>query len=193
MFKKIALGVAATALVAVAGAAQAQDSQFGATSQDTFTLTATVDPVVRISGLTDLTFNIGAAFLNGGNPNVTQRPYFCVYSNVTNAGTYELEVTGVPYGTGSDNRWSLNGSGGARLAYTVNNNTGSSASNRQLGPGDSFAFAANAFTGARPNTADCSDIGGHNNQLVVAFSRGDVLAANAGTYTGTVTVIAKAI
>ena len=193
MLKKMVLGVAATALVGFAGAAQAQDSQFGATSQDTFALTATIDPVVRISGLTDLTFNIGAAFLNGGNPNVTQRPNYCVYSNVTSAGTYELEVTGVAFGTGSDNRWALSGPGGARLAYTVNNNTGASASNRQLGPGDSFAFAANAMTGSRPNTGDCSDIGGFNNQLIVAFSRGDVLAANAGTYTGTVTVIAKAI
>lgn len=188
MIKKILLGVAATALIA--GAAQAQDSQYGATSQDTFNLTATVDPVVRVSGLTDLTFNIGAAFLNSSNPNITQRPNYCVYSNVTSAGTYELEVTGVAFGTGSDNRWKLSGPNGA-LAFTVNNNTG--ALSHQMGPNDSFAFTAAAKTGTRPNTGDCSDIGGSNNQLVVAFSRADILAASAGTYTGVVTVIAKAI
>ena len=190
MFKRV-LGTVAFAAFAV-GAAQAQDSMFGTTSEDTVTINATVDPIVRISGLPDsMTFNLGAAFFNQSGPNTTQRPMFCVYSNVTSAGTFRLSAQGVDAVGGNSNAWALsNVDDGTELAFNVNAADG--VTSRQIGPGDNFAFSSAARTGSRPNTGDCSDTG-NNMQLIVAFSKSDVLAANAGSYTGTITMIASAI
>ncbi len=192
MLKKIALGLIATA--AMAGAAQAQDSQFGATSQDSIALSATLAPVVRVSGLpTSLTFTLGAAFLNNaGALSVTERPTYCIYSNVGSQGSYSLSVTGVDAVGGGSNSWALTGTAGeGELLYTVNHTDG--AISRQVGPGDSFSFRADGgVAGDRPNTANCSDVGGTNAQLIIGFDKDDVLAANAGTFTGTLTVVASA-
>lgn len=188
MIKKIALG-AAVALLA-AGAAQAQtNGTFGTTSTGTFEIDATLQPVVRVSGLDNLNFTIGAAFLNGSNPNVNDRFDYCVYSNVSSAGTYRLSVDGGTPGTG--NAWLLTGTAGT-LPFFVNNSDYSSGSNNQMGPGDTFTFRANGRTGARPNTVGCSDTG-ENTRITVAITRDDILAANAGAYEGTVRVIASAI
>jgi hypothetical protein len=190
MFKKAMLVAAAAALSA--GMAHAQDSTFGTTSQDTVTINATVEPVVRISGLADsYTFNIGAAFLNSGNPNITQRPDFCIYSNVTSAGTFKISAQGVDATGGNSNAWALvNTLDGTQLPFNIN--VASGALSNQVGPGDNFTQNAAARFGTRPNTADCSDTG-LNTQLVIAFDRNNVLASNAGSYTGTITLVASAI
>jgi hypothetical protein len=185
MIKKIALG-AAVALLA-AGAANAQTAgTFGATSEGTFTINADLAPVVRVSGLENMNFAIGAAFLNGNNPNVNSRFDYCVYSNVSSAGTYTLSVDGTP---GTGNSWLLQGAGTDTLPFVINSNDG--AIERQMGPGRSFQFRANG-RGARPNTGDCSDTG-ENTRIIVAITRQSILAANAGAYTGTVRVIAAAL
>lgn len=189
MLKKV-LATAAFAALAT-GAAHAQDSLFGATSEDSVTINATVDPIVRISGLPDsMTFNLGAAFFNQSGPNTTQRPKFCVYSNVTSAGSFTLSAQGLDATDGNSNAWALtNSDDGTELAFNVNADDGTTA--RQIGPGDNFAFEAAARNG-RPNTGDCSDTG-NNMELIVAFSKTDVLAANAGSYTGAITLVASAI
>jgi hypothetical protein len=188
MIKQLALGAAAVLLAA--GAANAQTAgTFGATSEGTFTINADLAPVVRVSGLDNMNFAIGAAFLNGTNPNVNSRFDYCVYSNVSSAGTYTLSVDG---GTPSGNGWLLTGAGTDSLKFTINSYAGTGGTlGHQMAPGRSFQFRADG-RGVRPNTADCSDTG-ENTQIVVAISRGDILAANAGSYTGTVRVIAAAL
>lgn len=187
MLRKLVVGAALVVLGM--GAAHAQtDGTFGSTSTGTFTLNATIEPMVRVSKLNNLTFNIGPAFLNGSNPNTNQRFDYCVYSNVSSLGTYKLSLDGGTAGAG--NAWLLNGSGGNTLAFVVNSNDG--LTERQLGAGDSFTFSSAARTGVRPNTADCSDTG-ENTKLIVAITRNAILAANADTYSGTVKVIASAL
>jgi hypothetical protein len=188
MLRKIMVGAALAALGSVGVAhAQPTDGTFGSTSTGTFSVTANIDPVVRVSRLDNLTFNIGAAFLNGSAPNINDRFNYCVYSNVGSAGTYKLSVNG---GTpGSGNAWLLSGTEGT-LQFFVNSNDGTT--ERQLGIGDQFTFSSAARHSARPNTADCSDTG-ENTQIIVAIRRADILAANAGSYSGTVQVIASAL
>lgn len=189
MIKKVLAGAAAAGLMV--GAAYAQDSTFGEESQDTISIEATVEPVVLVSGMPDtLNFTLGDAFFNQAGPNTTQRPMFCIYSNVTSLGSYSLSAIGTDAAGGNSNAWALTGAGG-ELPFNINVSDG--VQSRQVGPGDNFSgFSTAARTGTRPNTADCSDTG-DNTQIIVAFSKVDVLAANAGDYTGSITLVASAI
>ncbi len=187
MLKKLVVGAALAVLSVGVAHAQPTDGTFGSTSTGSFSVNATLDPVVRVSRLDNLTFNIGAAFLNGSNPNINDRFDYCVYSNVSSAGTYKLSVNGGTPGAG--NAWLLTGPNGT-LPFFVNSRDG--VTERQLGNGDLFTFSSAARHSARPNTGDCSDTG-ENTQIIVAIRRADILAANAGSYTGVVQVIASAL
>jgi hypothetical protein len=188
MLRKLVVGVAIAVLGV--GAAQAQtNGTFGSTSTGTFALNATVDPVVRVSGLNNMSFSIGAAFLNGSNPNVNQDFDYCVYSNISNLGSYKLQVTGTPGPLFGSNAWLLQGAGTDVLPFYVNSDDGTT--EHQMGPGDVFNFIA-AGDGPRPDTGDCSDTG-ENTELTVAIKRSDILAANAGAYSATVTVTASVL
>ncbi len=188
MLRKLVVGLAVAALGV--GAAHAQtNGTFGSTSTGSFTLNATVDPVVRVSGLNNLNFSIGAAFLNGTSPNINQRFDYCVYSNISDLGSYRLAVGGTPGPAVSSNAWLMAGTGPDTLPYFVNSDDGTT--DRQMGPGDTFQFAS-AGNGTRPDTSDCADTG-ENTELVVAIRRQDILAANAGSYTATVLVTASVL
>jgi spore coat protein U-like protein len=188
MLRKLAVGIAIAVLGV--GAAQAQtNGTFGSSSTGTFSVNATVDPVVRISGLNNLTFAIGASFLNGSNPNVNQDFDYCVYSNVSSLGSYKLSVSGTPGPAFGSNAWLLQGAGTDVLPFYVNSDDGTT--ERQMGPTDEFDFIA-AGEGVRPDTSDCSDTG-ENTEITVAIKRSDILAANAGSYAATVTVTASVL
>tara|TARA_R110002167_G_scaffold222394_1_gene427353 strand:- start:355 stop:927 length:573 start_codon:yes stop_codon:yes gene_type:complete len=190
MIKKIIMGVGAMALM-TAGA-YAQDSTFGATSTDTVNITAEVAPVVRVSGLDDVDFQLNAAFFNQSGPNTYKNQMFCVYSNVSNAGSFSISATGTPAPAFGSNAWAVTNSGdGSILAFTMK--VTDSSLDRVVGPGDNWSgFSAAQWNGDRPDTGDCSDTG-DNARLQVTFSKDDVLGANAGTYAGSVTLVASAI
>ncbi|WP_143435421.1 hypothetical protein [Henriciella aquimarina] len=188
MIKKLLLGAGVAALVA--GAANAQ-SAFGETASEEVQINATVAPIVRISGLADeLNFNLGEAFFNQSGPNTYQNDMFCVYSNVSDAGSYSITASGTPAPAFGSNAWAIENTGGDILAFTMKVFDGSL--DRVVGPGDNWSgFSSAAWTGTRPDTGDCVDTG-DNTRLQVTFSKDDVLGANAGEYTGSVTLIASA-
>ena len=201
MIKKMFLGAGLVLLTAVASQAMAADSEFGSTSTDSINVKATVAPVVRIVNLpTDVPlFDLGASFLNGSSVNKAQTVTFCVYSNVDSAGTYSLSAAsdGGPLAgpKSGSNGWALKGStAGSALSFTIKVSDAASmnaASARVLGAGDQFQFHTNTFNGNRENTGSCT--GGNNTQLQINFNQQDVLAANADSYSGVVTLTAHAL
>ena len=200
MIKKMFLGAGLVLLAAVASQAMAADSEFGSTSTDSINVTATVAPVVRIVNLpTDVPlFDLGASFLNGNSVNKAQTVSFCVYSNVDSNGTYSLSATsdgGALAGPKSgSNGWALKGSNGNKLSFTMKVSDATSmnaATARVLGSGDQFQFHTSTYNGTRENTGSCT--GGNNTQLQINFNQQDVLAANADSYSGVVTLTAHAL
>ena len=179
MIKKIMIGFGAAAMLA--SAAQAQDSTFGATSTDTVNITADVAPVVRVSGLDDVNFDLNEAFFNQSGPNTYQNQMFCVYSNVSNAGSFSISATGTPAPAYGSNAWAVTNAGdGSELAFTMK--VTDSNLDRVVGPGDNWSgFSSAEWNAARPDTGDCSDTG-DNTRLQITFSKDNVLGANAGTY-----------
>jgi hypothetical protein len=189
MIKKIMIGFGAAAMLA--SAAHAQDSTFGATSTDTVNITADVAPVVRVSGLDDVNFDLNEAFFNQSGPNTYQNQMFCVYSNVSSAGSFSISATGTPAPAFGSNAWAVTNAGdGSELAFTMK--VTDSNLDRVVGPGDNWSgFSSAEWNAARPDTGDCSDTG-DNTRLQITFSKDDVLGANAGTYAGSITLVASA-
>ncbi|WP_155838330.1 hypothetical protein [Hyphomonas beringensis] len=189
MISKILMGAGAAALLA--SGAMAQDSTFGTTSTDTVNITAEVAPVVRVSGLDDVNFDLNEAFFNQSGPNTYKNQMFCVYSNVSNAGSFSISATGTPAPAFGSNAWAVTNSGdGSILAFTMKVYDGSL--DRVVGPGDNWSgFSSAQWNGDRPDTGDCSDTG-DNTRLQVTFSKDNVLGANAGTYAGAITLVASA-
>ncbi|HEY9033719.1 MAG TPA: hypothetical protein VIN71_07275 [Pseudomonadales bacterium] len=168
--KKTALGLAfAAALPAIA----ATDGTLGNPSTGDIAITLTIDDLVQISRLNDITFGAYA-----GSGNLTATEAFCVYRNGT--GLYQVTLTGDSDGLGGPGTDFFVTSGANVLPYTVDYDDGS---------------GALAVTSATPVTTrqghqtlpDCGVA--DNTSLTVTLLEADLQAAVAGAYAGTLTLV----
>lgn len=162
-------------------------------SVGTVDFTAVIPPMVRISGLTDMTINV--------TPESATSQYFsredseskfCVYSNIGNDGGYTIKV---------------DGTAGAVGPFALTNTADSSKLDYAVWVSDDVTNAFKGFTWpgytqtgykttagglARPATLNCSDTG-KNASIHVGIDNTNILAAIAGTYKGTLTVTVSTI
>lgn len=190
---KNALGFA-TAMVALsASPAFAQSAGDGALSETasvaTVNVTTIIPKMVRISGLEDINLNVTAASVatGSGAQNVGQR--FCVYSNDTSNGLYKLTVDGQAGAelNSGEAKYAIAGPEGTTLSFALW--TSDQASNVYVRgtntPGVAREFRTTAGGQTRPTTLNCN--GNDNASMNVRFSNARILAALAGSYTGTLT------
>jgi|GEM_PF-1507236 len=186
----------AAALALFAGAAHAEtDGVLSATSSTgTFDVSATVVPMVRISGLDDITLTIDPATLASNFGTTSGRTQFCVFSNVDAAGAYNVQVLGAA-GDGLGNPYGLTGQDqGGQLNHTVgywDNAAYNSVAAQFMRPSITRASINTRNGQARATTTDCSSngLGGSNASINIGIRNAEAIAALADTYTGTLTVV----
>lgn len=194
------LMIAAAAIAFASPAMAATDGDLSETSSTgTVDINVNIPKMVRISGLTDMFIQISPSSIN--NPyanNSTAADSFCVYSNDGPNGAYSLSVQanttggGSPYGGGRP--WALAGDNGTYLPYVIYTGDVQSggASFSWTGPSSTKTFESNGDGLGRRATLDCSDLG--DNAIIRArVYNDDVLAAEAGDYTDTITVTVSVI
>ncbi|MHA3840735.1 hypothetical protein ACX0GZ_05890 [Sphingomonas aestuarii] len=190
MKKALGFATALVALYATPAFAQAGDGQLSQTqSSASFNVTTNIPQMVRISGLEDLTLNVTAASVASGTgaQNVSQR--FCVYSNSTLQGLYKLTADGQSGDelNSGEAKFSLNGPEGTRLSFALWTSDRASdvyyKGTATPGVAKSMQTAHNGQ--ARATTLNCN--GTDNASMNVRFTNARLLAALAGSYTGTLT------
>lgn len=194
MKKLIIAAAAASALFA--GAAHAQtDGTLGSTSTGTFDINATVVPMVRISGLDNITLTIDPATLASNFGTTNGRTQFCVFSNVDALGTYNVQVTGTA-GDGLSNPYGLTGvTTGTKLNHTVGYHDAaaylSTSPTAFMRPSTVRASINTRNSQQRATTTDCSGNGlnGSNSSINVGIRNPVAMAALADTYQGTLNVV----
>lgn len=190
--KKI-FGFAAAMVALSASPALAQSAGDGALSETSsvarFTVTTNIPKMVRISGLEDITLNVTAAAVSNatGAQNVGQR--FCVYSNDTSAGLYKLTVdgqSGSELNTG-EAKFSLTGPDSTQLSFALwaSDRANDVYVKGTATPGVAKNMQTTAGGQTRPTTLNCN--GTENASMNVRFTNARILAALAGSYTGTLT------
>jgi hypothetical protein len=189
----VSAALAATVLVTPAFAQDGVLSQ--TSSQADVDVTAVIPRMVRISGLEDLTLNVTAASLSdaSGAQNLGQK--FCVYSNDTLQGLYKLAVNGQAgdqLNTG-EAKYSLSGPENQTLSFALW--TSDQANNVYIGGTRSPGVAKNGSTTAngQPRTTTTNCNGNDNASMNVRFTNARLLAAVAGSYTGTLTFVVSPI
>lgn len=194
--KKILLTAAAFALVAGAAHAQTDGALSQTSSTGTFDVNATVVPMVRISGLDNISLTIDPATLSSNFGTTSGITQFCVFSNVDAAGTYKVRVLGDAGNAGDfSNPYGLTGtSTGTVLGHTVgyHDNAAYHSVNATFMRQSSNLTKINTKDGqARSTTTDCSGngLGGSNSSLRVGIRNTNAIAALADTYTGTLSVV----
>lgn len=193
---KLLLSAATAALMLATPAfAQSTDGALSATdSTGTFDVNVTVEQMVRVSGLDAINLTIDPATIASNWGTTSGLTRFCVYSNVTTAGLYNVRVTGV----GSSDTGNPYALAGTTSGTTLNHTVGY----HDNGTYDSVAatFMRNSLTKsasttrngqARATTLDCSNNGlaGNNASLRVGIRNPVALAAVADEYKGTLNVI----
>jgi hypothetical protein len=187
MTKLLRALVAVSALAAAPAMAATDGNLDQSSSVGTVNLTTTIPPLVRVSGLTDMTINVTAAALNNKffsrQDTETQ---FCVYSNVGADGGYTMKVDGA---AGKTRAYTLTGAGG-NLDFSVwmSDDVKNSFKNFTW-PGATQNYKTTS-SGKRPTDLNCSN--GKDALLHVGVDNSTILAAVAGTYTGTLTVTVAA-
>ncbi|TQV89035.1 hypothetical protein [Aliikangiella coralliicola] len=159
-----ALGVASTSAMA------ATQGTLGATSTGDLIISLDIDNLVRVSNLNDI--NLGN--FNGGAGDLSGSDTFCVYRN--GAGNYNINMSG----SGAANAYTL-ASGANTLPYAVEFVNGATTTAMATGT------ALTGQTGANTTSDTCG--GADNVSLNVTVANGDLAAAPAGTYTGTLTIV----
>lgn len=190
---KNVLGFAVAAVALSASPAFAQSAGDGTLSETasvaSLNVTTNIPKMVRISGLEDINVDISAASVASGTgaQNFGQR--FCVYSNDTLDGLYKLTVDGLA-GAGlntGEEKYSIEGPDNQTLSFALW--TSDHASNVYVRgtntPGVAREFRTTAGGQTRPTTLNCN--GNDNASMNVRFSNARILAAIAGSYTGTLT------
>lgn len=184
--KKLLLTAAAIAFASPAMAAT--DGVLSETSSEgTLEVTVDIPKMVRISGLDDINIDVSPAnIVDGGNNHITGSSEFCVYSNNGQDGAYSISVDAST--SGVSGRPYLLAGAAENLNYTIYLG--------ELGGGDEFqyqfpsnveTFDSNSDGNGRRTTLDCSDRG--DNAIIRArVWEDDVIAAQAGIYTDTITV-----
>lgn len=190
MKKFLGLAAAVVALSASPAFAQAGDGALSQTASiASFNVTTNIPKMVRISGLEDITLNVTAASVANANgaQNVGQR--FCVYSNDTSAGLYKLTVdgqSGSELNTG-EAKFSLTGPDATTLSFALwaSDRASDAYAKGTATPGVAKNMQAVAGGQTRPTTLNCN--GTDNASMNVRFTNARILAALAGSYTGTLT------
>lgn len=182
----------AAAMVAFATPAlAATDGNLSETSSTgSLDVTVSIPKMVRVSGLQDMTFNI--------SPSMLTEPYFsredqtdkfCVYSNDGQDGQYSMTVTSSNPGD-AHHHWGLTGAGGTLPFSMWTSDTTNQF--KTFNFGQTVTYATNGDGQGRRTTLNCSDHG-TDASIKVGFDDSDLLAAQAGTYSGTVTVTVSTI
>ena len=186
MIKKTFLAVAALAVLATGAQAETQGTLSQTSSTGTTVVTAVIPNMVSISGLNDVTFNVTADDIN--NPffgGIDKNEKFCVYSNVTTGGNYNISVSGT---AGTDAPYALTGTGGnLDMAVWVSDDETNAFKNFTF-PGFVQTNYKTAQSKARATDLACSNVGGTNASLQLRLNDARILAAISGTYTGTLTL-----
>ena len=194
----------ATSLVFAGGAVAATQGSLSSTSSvGTVHISATIPALVQISGLTDqsVTFTaaeIAAAAACGNCAVTTLSESFCIYSNTTAAGGYGITITGFkppqggPSNPGNETFGLVGASVSAgsipmRVSFWDNVNN-QYALGIPVNGVEITGLTTTASGNARPNTLNCSDIGGSDAGINITFPSDGVLSAIQGTYQGTVTL-----
>ena len=168
-------GAAALLLSAGPAAASTQGS-FGATSTGSVTINASVPGRVRISGLSDVTFNNVDPSVNASNAQNV-----CVWSNTSTRG-YSITATG----SGAGNAFTLSSGALAPVPYTVQwAQTSGQTSGTSL-------LASTTLTGQTSSATnnDCSAGPASSASLVVSVASSSLQGMTAGvTYNGTLTLV----
>jgi hypothetical protein len=193
--KKI-LCASALAIAVAAAPAFAQDGSLSSTSSSAeVDISTTIPKLVRISGLQDITLTASATDLANTSGAYNRGQTFCVYSNDTMAGLYKLSVNGqagAELNTG-EAKYSLSGPEGQTLSFALW--TSDVAANAYAGgtatPGVAKSFKTTSGGQARTTTLNCN--GTENASMNVRFTNARILAAVAGTYTGTLTFVVEAL
>lgn len=117
---------------------------------------------------------------------------FCVYSNNGADGAYAMSVSANPSGVSGAGPFALTGAGGS-VPYSIwtSDNTGNQFKNWRF-VGLTTNYSANADGLGRPTTTDCSDRA-DNASLKVGVDDAALIAAQAGTYTDTITVTVSTV
>ncbi len=160
----IAFGLASSAAMGVT------QGLLGPTSTGDLIITLDIDDLVRINNLNDI--NLGT--FGGGAGNLTGSDAFCVYRN--GAGNYNINMTG----SGTASAFTL-ASGGNTVPYSVDFVNGATTTAMATGT------ALTGQTGANTTSETCG--GADNVSINVAVANADLVAAPAGTYTGTLTMV----
>jgi len=193
--KKFLIAALAAAAFATPAMAETQGTLSSTSSQGTVVVTTNVPKLVRISGLEDITINATAADLSNVNGAYNRSQTFCVYSNNTLNGLYNLKVdgqAGAELNTG-EAKYSLNGPEDQTLSFALW--TSDQASNvygrGTAAPGVAKSFQTTAGNQQRTTTLDCN--GRDNASMNVRFTNARILAAVAGSYSGTLTFVVSSI
>lgn len=191
--KKLILAIAVPAMVAATPAFAATDGALDTTSSTgTLDVTVNIPKMVRVSGLDDLTFNITPAMLTEPyHSREDQTSAFCVYSNDGANGAYSMTVSANASGLGGSTPWALSGPESLPFAMWTSDDTGNQFKNFRF-PNQTTSYLSNADGNGRRTTLDCSSKG-DNATIKVGVNDSDLIAAQAGTYTGTVTVTVSTI
>lgn len=182
-FAAVLAGVAAAALAVSANAQSVSETTSVADTQ----VTATIPNLVSIEGLNDIVFDLSADDIN--NPffgGVDRNEKFCVYSNVTADGNYNIRVDGKD---GADAEFALEGAeGDLDMAVWISDDE-TNAFKGYTWPGFTQTGYKTA-NGGKPRATDlnCSNVGGTNASLQLRLSDAEILAAVAGEYNGTLTL-----
>ncbi len=156
----------------------ADDGDLGTSSTGTSTITVDIDPIVRITGVDDLTKNN----YQGVESPLNLFSDVCVYSNNTASGNYQIQMDG----------------SGASGAFTITNSTETidytpywhALSTGHSGGTDVSDGEKHAFTGANTESDTC--VSGTDTESNATFYidilKADLLKVPADTYTGTLTI-----
>lgn len=170
-------------LAVVLNAAAATDGTAGATSTGTVNVTLTINPVMKISNLNDITFTY-----TGATGNLIASDDICIYSNNLLSSNYYITATS---GHASSGTFRVSNGGGtpAYIPYTLEWFTQISAGGTATSL-SSGVKNATAFTGANSTSDTCS--GGLNSSIKVTFAQSDLTSAASGSYTDTITLLLSA-
>jgi hypothetical protein len=199
MLKKILLAAATSLVFAGAAGAATQGQLSSSSSVGTVTVNATIPALVQISGLTDQSVTFTAAQVAAAastNSSVAQlAESFCVYSNTSAAGGYGVKISGFvppqggPSNPGNETFGLQNGGVSIPMRVTYWDNVHSQfALGIPVNGTEITGLTTTAGGNNRPNTLNCSDIGGSDAGINISFPAAGVLAAIEGTYSGTVTL-----
>lgn len=152
----------------------AGDGSLGDSSTGSSTVSATVNSLVKISGVSDFDFG---SYSGSGNFSLSQN--LCVWTNVS-AATYKVKVRG----SGESYAFTVVNAQSATIPFAVKWNNAS-------GTSGNFSLTADQLTDslANANTNSQSCGGSANANLQIIFTQNDLLSSRPGTYTGVLTVI----